>query len=140
MGKELLGRDLKLRFDKNLNADLEISSTGDLEVTEGYDNLGQAILNRLKTRLGELRDIGHPGYGSKLYSFIGRPNNPAVRDAIRIVVKESLMREPRIEEIVSVRVIPARENPYRVDIQIIVKPIESKNMLNLVFPFYLEVL
>ncbi len=140
MEKELLGRDLKLKFDADLNADLEISLKGDLAVIESYDNLAQAILNRLRTRLGELRDIGHPGYGSKLYSFIGKPNSPAVRDAIRITIRESLMREYRIEEIVAIKVIPAKENPNRVDIHVIVKPIGSKNMLSLVFPFYLEVL
>ncbi|RLE70769.1 MAG: hypothetical protein DRJ37_06045 [Thermoprotei archaeon] len=140
MEKELLGRDLKLKFDADLNADLEISPKGDLAVIESYDNLAQAILNRLRTRLGELRDIGHPGYGSKLYSFIGKPNSPAVRDAIRITIRESLMREYRIEEIVAIKVIPAKENPNRVDIHVVVKPIGSKNMLSLVFPFYLEVL
>ncbi|OYT29016.1 MAG: hypothetical protein B6U95_03000 [Thermofilum sp. ex4484_82] len=140
MAGELLGRDLKINFDADLNADLEILPHGDLAIVEGYDNLAQAILNRLRTRLGELRDIGHPGYGSKLYNFVGRPNSPAVRDAIRIAVRDSLMREPRIEEIMAIRVVPARENPNRVDIHVIVKPIGSKNMLNLVFPFYLEVL
>ena len=136
----MLGRDLKLKFDADLNADLEISPKGDLAVIESYDNLAQAIVNRLRTRLGELRDIGHPGYGSKLYSFIGKPNSPAVRDAIRITIRESLMREYRIEEIVAIKVIPAKENPNRVDIHVVVKPIGSKNMLSLVFPFYLEVL
>src|SRR5690606_10108778 len=37
----------------------------DLARASGLDNLTQAIANRLKTRRGELAELGHPSYGSR---------------------------------------------------------------------------
>ena len=52
MAKEQLGRDLKLvddLMDKELGSDLAITSRGDLDTVSEEINLGQAIVNRIRT-------------------------------------------------------------------------------------------
>ena len=136
MDEKLLGRDIKLT-DKDIGRDIEINNSGDIETVSGVFNLGQAITNRLMTRKGELSELGHANYGSRLYELIGEPNNERTRDLVKMYVKECLSQEPRIKEIVKVVVSPVGNN--RIDISISVIPIESKVVLNIVFPFYLEV-
>jgi phage baseplate assembly protein W len=67
-------------------------------------NLAQAIINRLRTIEGELYEIEHPTYGSRLYDFIGELNNDLTRNRIRNYIKSTLMKEPRIKEIVKITV------------------------------------
>lgn len=138
MSKKLLGRDLKL-VDVELGSDLAITPSGDLEVISDEYNLSQAIINRLRTRIGELADLGHPNYGSRLYELIGQPNNERTRNLARLYTIESISQDPRVEEILSVSVSVSRDDPNRIDISILVLPTGSSKVLNIVFPFYLEV-
>lgn len=131
-----MGRDLKL-MDKDVGRDIIINNTGDLETVSGAFNLGQAITNRLMTRKGELSELGHANYGSRMYELIGEPNNERTRELAKIYVKECLSQEPRIKEIVKVVVSPVGND--RIDISISAIPIESEVVLNIVFPFYLEI-
>ena len=142
MSKELLGKDLKLvddLFDKTLGSDLTISPGGDLETVGDEYNLGQAIINRLKTRQGELADLGHSLYGSRLYELIGEPNNERTRELARLCTREAIAQDPRVKEIVSIIIEVPKDDPHRIDINISVLPIGSTTLLNVVFPFYLEV-
>ena len=138
MSKNLLGRDLKL-VDEEFGSDLSVDLSGDLAVVEGEYNLSQAILNRLRTRLGELTELGHPDYGSRLYELIGQPNNERTRNLARIYTAECIAKDPRVKEIISINVRAPKDDPNRIDIEIAVKPIGSSNILNIVVPFYLEV-
>ena len=81
-----------------------VSSTGDLVIVSEEPNLAQAIINRLRTIEGELYEIEHPTYGSKLYDFIGELNNDITRNRIRNYIKSTLMKEPRIKEISKISV------------------------------------
>ncbi|HEX6647749.1 MAG TPA: DUF2634 domain-containing protein [Nitrososphaeraceae archaeon] len=101
--KEILGTDLKLQ-EKGLGSDLLVSPTGDLVIVSEEPNLAQAIINRLRTIEGELYEIEHPTYGSRLYDFIGELNNDLTRNRIRNYIKSTLMKEPRIKEIVKITV------------------------------------
>jgi phage baseplate assembly protein W len=101
--KEILGTDLNLQ-EKGLGSDLVVSPTGDLVIVSEEPNLAQAIINRLRTIEGELYEIEHPTYGSKLYDFIGELNNDITRNRIRNYIKATLMKEPRIKEIVKITV------------------------------------
>jgi phage baseplate assembly protein W len=191
--KEILGTDLKLQ-EKGLGSDLLVSPTGDLVIISEESNLAQAIINRLRTIEGELYEIEHSTYGSRLYDFIGELNNDLTRNRIRNYIKSTLMKEPRIKEIVKITVksliinhsnnnnknisnysqhkiknnnhmdnklevideIPfsadklakeefaAAADIYRslhtVIIDITVISIDQENPLNLVFPFYLDIM
>ena len=98
-----MGTDLQLQ-EKGLGSDLLVSPTGDLVIVSEEPNLAQAIINRLRTIEGELYEIEHPTYGSRLYDFIGELNNDLTRNRIRNYIKSTLMKEPRIKEIVKITV------------------------------------
>ena len=90
-------------FDQEANdrsyVDLAQGSRGDLATVSGRENLVQAILNRLLTRQGELTTLGHPKYGSRLYTLIGEPNNLRVRGLADAYIREALAQERRIGKI-----------------------------------------
>lgn len=146
---EILGSDLMLS-DLDHGADLTLTERerrmvekrkefGDLEIVSGALNLGQAILCRLRTRKGELSDLGYPYYGSRLFELIGEPNNGRTRDLARLITQEALLQEPRIKEIVSIVIRTSKEDPHRINIEVNVIPSGSVSPLNIVYPFYLEV-
>lgn len=135
--KEIIGRDLKLKFDR-LGADLT-AIEGDFETVSHEDNLAQAIIARLATGEGELHDIGHADYGSRLHDLIGEPNNETTRERIKNTVRDCLAQEPRLREVTSIVVKQNPDDPNRLDIEITVLPIESSTFLSVVYPFSLEV-
>jgi len=135
---EALGRDLRLRFDE-LGADLAVSPQGDIDAVSGGLNLAQAIVHRLTTSLGELYDIGHADYGSRLHELLGEPNNERTRERAKALVLECLAQEPRISEVTSVSVKANAVEPHRLDMEITVLPVEGSSLLSIVYPFYLEV-
>ncbi|MEM2027479.1 MAG: GPW/gp25 family protein [Candidatus Bathyarchaeia archaeon] len=139
MSSSPLGSDLKI-VDEEEGSDLALSPSGDLEIVKDEYNLGQAIISRLRTRLGELADLGHPNYGSRLYELVGEPNNERTRELAKAYVRESVMRDPRVKEIVNISVKPHKEDKRRIDIEITLLPIGRNTALNIVFPFYLEVI
>ena len=138
MSKQQLGRDLRI-VETELGYDLKVSKAGDLETIEEEFNLAQALIMRLNTARGELLDLGHSSFGSRLHELVGEPNNERTRELARIYAMECISRDPRVEEIVSMGVETARDDPNRVDISISVKVIDATSLLNIVFPFYLEV-
>ncbi|HHG85210.1 MAG TPA: DUF2634 domain-containing protein [Bacteroidetes bacterium] len=91
------------RYDQQASdrdyVDLLSSVRGDLATVEGKDNLVQAILNRLLTRQGELKTLGHPKYGSRLFTLMGEPNNLRVRGLADAYIREALEQEKRISTI-----------------------------------------
>jgi phage baseplate assembly protein W len=112
----------------------------DVRLTDGVDNLTQAIANRIKTRRGELAPLGHPGYGSRHHELIGEPNVERTRNLIKLYILQALRDEPRIEKVLSVTV-RAEQNPPRekVRIELSVRVKGEPTPLNLVLPFSLEI-
>jgi len=139
MSTEQLGRDLKI-VEKDPGYDLNISPSGDLETIGEEYNLAQAIIMRLNTMQGELTDIGHSSYGSRLHELIGEPNNERTRELVRIYALESVNRDPRVEEVVNISVEQIEGDLNRIDISISVRAKGLTSILNIVFPFYLEVI
>lgn len=143
MDEELYGSDLKLLVEAGeyagLGVDLLVSRKGELTTVAGMQNLGQALMHRLLTRRGELAELGHPEYGSRLHELVGEPNTQDTRDLIRMYAKECILSEPRVRDIVSVKVTPLGDNPSAVSLDVVVLPVKSAVPLNLVFPYYLEV-
>ena len=143
----LFGRDLRLVYALGggffEDADLESGrprAGRDLLVGEGFDNLTQAIANRLKTRKGELASLGHPDYGSRHHELVGEPNVDRTRNLIKLYVLQALRDEPRIERVLSAAV-KADHAPPRdvVRIELSVRVIGEPAPLNLVVPFSLGV-
>jgi len=75
------------------------AARGDLLRATGRDNLAQALLNRLYTRLGALAGLGHPAYGSRLHLLAGEPDTRRTRALAEFYVREALGREPRVQEV-----------------------------------------
>jgi len=135
--QEQLGRDLKLRFDQT-GADLVVAFEGDFDTVADEDNLAQAIIARLATDEGELYDIGHADYGSRLHDVIGEVNNATTRQRIKAKVEECLVQETRIKQVVNINVVPDPDDPHAVDIEIAIVPIKGSDYLTVLFPFRLE--
>jgi phage baseplate assembly protein W len=134
---EDLGKDLRLKFYE-IGADLTASKKGDFETITDEDNLAQAIIARLSTDEGELYDIGHADYGSRLFTVIGEINNKGTRQRLKALVKECLVQERRIKEVININVQPDPFDAQRVDIEMTVLPIKSSHYLTIVYPFRLE--
>ncbi|MGB9366930.1 MAG: hypothetical protein WCE79_13055 [Xanthobacteraceae bacterium] len=107
----------------------------DLERLEQVENLQQALLLRFLTRQGELTALGHPDYGSRLYTLIGELNNATNRNRAKLFVLEALAAEPRVARVISVDVRAGARD--RIDISVALQAIESDTPLNFVFPFFL---
>mgnify|MGYP000016161338 CR=1 FL=1 len=137
MANNVLKTDLRLRID-SVGADLSIRE-GDLETIREEDNLAQAIIHRLMTSRGELTDLGHPEYGSRLSDLIGEPNNERTRSRARNLVVECLSQESRIKEILSVNVNTNPLDPNRIDIEIVVVPVGVRKPISITYPLRLEV-
>jgi phage baseplate assembly protein W len=110
----------------------------DLEPLTGEDNLKQALMLRFLTPVGELAQLGHPAYGSRLFDLLGLPNNETNRNRAKMYVLQALKTEPRVKEVLAVRVTQNRSDRTRMDIEVSLKPIDSDTILNLVFPFFIE--
>lgn len=145
-----LGKDLRLDYALGMgffeDADLSTarqpgqSGTRDLGLTDGVNNLTQAIANRLKTRKGELSALGHPNYGSRHHELIGEPNVDRTRNLIKLYILQALRDEPRIEKVMSAKVIAEQEPPRDVvRIELTLRVQGESVPLNLVLPFSLEV-
>lgn len=141
-----LGADLRLlanlqsQNDRAPGSDLMLASdpaTGaiDLATLQDAPNLAQALLLRFLTRAGDLAPLGHPDYGSRLYTLIGEANTDANRNRAKLFVLEALGAEPRIGQVTSVDVTAGARD--RIDIRVALTAIDSDTPLNLVFPFFL---
>lgn len=136
-------RDLKQQNSRNPGNDLNLrrrqeSGADDLDILARVENLSQALLLRFLTEVGELKLLGHPDYGSRLYELIGELNNETNRNRAKLFVLEALQAEPRVKEIRSVIVTQNRADRTRMDISVSLLPVDSDSVLNLVFPFFLE--
>ena len=138
----LLG-DLDHQNDRDRGSDLfttRRTQTGqvDLETLTGLDNLKQALLLRFLTPVGELALLGHPDYGSRLYELIGELNVERTHNRAKLYVLQALAAEPRVKQVLSVRVQASRVERTRLDVEVVLTPVDGDSTLNLVFPFFLE--
>jgi len=130
--EEYLGRDIYLTPD----SDMSINSKADLTQVRYYNNLQQAIVNRLRTGMGELPL--HPNYGCRLHELIGTNPTQLTLSVAQLHIREALLGEPRVEEIIKINPI-FREgtNNQVIDVDITVKPIKDLEYLNLVYSVFL---
>ncbi|MBW4443407.1 MAG: DUF2634 domain-containing protein [Plectolyngbya sp. WJT66-NPBG17] len=102
-----------------------------LATVQGRDNLAQAILNRLNTRRGELKTLGHSEYGSRLYLLMGEINNDRTRKLAEFYLRESLAQESRIAQIQSISIEPPSRSADKRDkliMTLVIQPIDDRAM------------
>ena len=128
------GKDL--RFN-NESEDITFNYKDDFSTISYYDNLNQAIINRLKTAQGELSL--HPNYGSKLNSLIGKGSTGLLLTEAKQYVRAALLQEPRINTINSISTkYKDYSNRQTIEISINITPIgNSAEPLNLTWDYFL---
>lgn len=109
----------------------------DLDTVTGRSNLGQALLMRLLTPVGELTSLGHPAYGSRVPELIGRANTATTRDLLTLAILDSVVVDPRVAEVSEVRVEPAPGLRDTVRVVVVVVPVDVTSPVT-VGPFTLE--
>lgn len=133
----LLG-DLVRQNDRAGGSDLKRVHTkpdnDDIDILQQVENLQQALLLRFLTRQGDLTALGHPEYGSRLYTLIGELNTPTNRNRAKLFTLEALAAEPRIAHVISVDVTAGARD--RIDISVALLAIENDTPLNFVFPLF----
>jgi phage baseplate assembly protein W len=101
----------------------ERRETIDLAVMSERENLAQALILRLLTPRGSLRELGHAQYGSRLHEIIGERKNDALRNLCRVFVLEVVAQEPRVDDqAVALEFDPRAETPTSFVFQLSVRP------------------
>ena len=120
-------------FDELFGKDF--SELEDIAIVSGIENMVQSLKNRIMTRKGELRVLGHPEYGSLHHELLGRPNTDSNRNLVKFHLMECLSHDPRIEKILRMIIMPDPDdrNLFRVEIEL--KIIDLSTPLNLIIPF-----
>src|SRR3990170_1784100 len=109
----------------------------DVGGVDGRENLGQAIIMRLLTPRGELSELAHPDYGSRLHELVGRQNTETTRNLIKLFILESLQAEPRVEEVLEASVEPTPGTRDSVSVLLQVRHVGATQALT-IGPFTLE--
>jgi phage baseplate assembly protein W len=125
MAIDPFGTDLRLVFARGSEgADLAVGLQ-DLETVTGVENLVQALTLRLLVDRGELDGLGHPRYGSRIRDLIGEPLDRANLELLRRYVRQELLRDPRVEEVLLVRVTPHEPTRDGVDVEARVRAVSG---------------
>ena len=94
----------------------------DLATAAGAGNLQQALVLRLLTPMGSMRDLGHAAYGSRLHELIGEANTPATALRARAYVLQAIAQERRVAEVLSLELLPpSTAAPDRLQIHVRVR-------------------
>ncbi len=101
---------MKVRFSSEGDAGISIIGA-DAEMTRNFETLKQAIIMRLLVQTGELTQLGHPEYGSRLNELIGHPLHEANLQLMKRFVKISLKHEKRIKKIETIKAYTSSNNP-----------------------------
>ena len=118
--------------------DMIASTSNDIQMVSGRQNLAQAIINRLLTRKGELAQLGHPNYGSRLYELVGELNNLRIRAKAEIFIRECLDQERRIKEVTNVTIAPfSTQDRGLLKVGISVQPADGSEIISLTLPINL---
>jgi len=125
MALDPFGTDLRLVFARGSEgADLAVGLQ-DLETVSGVENLVQALTLRLLVDRGELDGLGHPRYGSRIRDLIGEPLDRANLELLRRYVRQELLRDPRVEEVLQVCVTPHEPTRDGVDVEARVRAVSG---------------
>lgn len=131
--KENLGRDVRMSKD----GELVLTSGNDFSLMIFEENLKMAILNRLKTAVGELEL--HPNYGSTIKNEFGSAFTDTLQDRLTLSVRTCLLQEPRISSIndITIELLTNDITPNKtLSISITITTISSIEPLNLVYELF----
>lgn len=119
-----LKTDLKVIFRPDGTADLAVGSE-DLETVRGVNNLVQALTLRLLVDQGELAGLGHSRYGTRIRELLGETLDRANLELLRRYVRQTLLQDPRVEEVIRVVVQPRKTETGVVDVEAAVTAVDG---------------
>jgi len=121
--------DLRLVFPRpNQEGSIDLAQgTNGLETVSGIDNLAQALTLRLLVDEGELAVFGHPRYGSRIRELLGATLDRANLELMRRYVRQTLLSDPRVAEVIQVRVEVRPATPGIVDVHAVVKSVSGES-------------
>ncbi len=96
--------------------ELATGAKGAAAVT-GIDKLVQALTLRLLVDQGELESLGHSRYGSRIRELLGARLDRANLELMRRFVRQTLLDDQRVAEVVRVVVRSRSDAPGIVDVQ-----------------------
>lgn len=99
--------------------DLQVAPDGDLQMIRGRPNVKEALFRRLMTQRGALAH--RPNYGIGVKDFLNAPNSIANQRTLALRIKEQFELDPRVEEMVGMKVTSDDSNPEKVTIYVRVK-------------------
>ncbi len=119
--------DLRLVFaNQGSEMSVDLAHSGNsLESISGIDNLAQALTMRLLVDQGELTALSHPRYGSRLKELLGETLDRANLELMRRYVKQTLLSDPRVAEVVQVQVSVRPDSLGIVEVEAIVQAING---------------
>ncbi|MBP9803381.1 MAG: hypothetical protein KBE22_00560 [Candidatus Accumulibacter sp.] len=116
---DLFKTDLRIVFQDTGHGpvvELATGAKGPASVS-GVDNLVQALTLRLLVDQGELEALGHPRYGSRIGELLGARLDRANLELMRRFVRQTLLDDPRVAEVVRVVVRSRSDAPGIVDVE-----------------------
>nr|WP_278002759.1 hypothetical protein [Nodosilinea sp. LEGE 06152] len=82
----------------------------------------------MHTRQGELAELGHPDYGSRLHELMGELNSDRTRRLAELYLRQCLAQESRIAEVVEVSFEPPQRDlglQTTLAAQVILRPVDE---------------
>lgn len=122
-----LKTDFALIFKDDGTVDLD-TGRGEMTTASGKGNLVQALRMRLLVYRGELSGLGHAGYGTRLHDLLGEPMDRANIELMRRYVRQALLEDPRVAEVLRVVVTPRIDVPGVVDVDAAVSAENGDNV------------
>lgn len=122
-----------LKKDIAHKADYLVSPSGDLDSLTGLDNVKNALFHRLVTQPGSL--VHRPTYGVGIKSFQNAPNTIETQRRIALRIKEQFEQDPRVEEVLGVRVESGDLTPENIKIIVRVKLSGYEEVTTTFIPF-----
>jgi phage baseplate assembly protein W len=131
-GLEQLGIGLAETFSTR---EAFISEQNDIATTaDELENFANAIWRRIMTPLGFYPEF--PDYGCEIHSLRGLGFVPETLSLAEIFVTQALVREVRVQKIVSISVYPT---DYRaLAFYVVLQPIDTPNPYVMTFDYFLE--
>jgi phage baseplate assembly protein W len=129
MDKPFLGRGWKFPIQVD-------PTTGRIRMSEGEEDIKEAIMIILRTSKGER--VMRANFGCSLDRFVFDSTDATTLRQLEYTIEEAIRNwEPRVEDTV-IRAVPDSKDSAKLLLDITYKVRATNNLFNLVFPFYLE--
>lgn len=113
--------------------DMIVTPSGDIDISEGLENLKQALFHRLVTHPGSL--IHRPNYGVGIKRFQGAVSSLANQSEIFTRIQEQFREDPRVESVTGVMFKVNQDRPELTEILVRIKPVGYDEQQMTFIPF-----